>query len=256
MTTLITAVLLLQVPGQATTPQTPSGPTAVQSVQNMLARYAGAKTAAGQISLVQSAAGTSIKIDTTLAFDRNANRLLIQQTRQSSEPFRFLAVSDGSLFSYDKPQSVIGRDRFKEQVSQHGKTQTVGDLYAAARPGLGDANALLDVAIGRQMDLKELMGKWVTMTLHSRPTLDGVTVNAIVGNLSNMPGEPTSGSYEAYITDGGDFVKYVTKQNFAVPAGEPDATGARATQPITVTSIWTSKLTLDQPVDVKLFKVP
>jgi hypothetical protein len=251
ITTIVSVIFLAVGTGAPATPR--QGASAVELVQKMLNHYADARTASGTIVLAQSAQNVTVKVTTKLAFERSSSRILIDQLKEGSEPRRLLTVSDGNVFRYNKPDWVIGAEAFTEFVTQHGKTQSVQDIYAAARPALEDQNAMMDIAIARPDDLRTIMGKWATMKVHSRVKIDGVDVTAVVGDYKNYPTERVSGSFEAYIDDSFNFVRYVVKQNFAVP----DQGGAAApAQPIAVTSIWNSDLKLDGAVSDTLFKVP
>lgn len=228
------------------------GPSAVDIVQKMVNVYAASQQASGTIELDQTAENVTAKVITKFAFIRPENKLYIEQVRQNSDPKRYLTVSDGRIFSYDKPENILGHDRFNEYVSQHGVTQSIKDIYAAARVGLADHPVALDLAIARTDDIRTVLGQWATMKVHSREAINGVATTAIVGDYKTFPTEPVSGSYEAYITDDSKLIRYVVKQNIGIPA---QATGGANGQVVQVVSIWNSTITFGGPVDEKTFKI-
>jgi hypothetical protein len=233
--------------------------SAVQMIEATLKRYAEAKTLAGKVAMAQTANGVTVKSETELQIEAPSQIYLRQvyQSPTSGATVRFL-VSDGKRFGYDRPPGGIvaterteflverGKPRYIEMVTQNGYQQTVQDMFATERLSLVDKSPLIDIAIGRTQDLRDLMGKWVGMKVFGAVKANGQDVTAVVGSYREDAAAPINGSFELYLTADFDIVKYVQKQRFAVPT-QPD-------KMVDVTTIWDSTLKVDGPVNPALFK--
>ncbi len=240
LVTLLAVVAVSQ--GQA--PVSPQQITPSSIVQKMLSKYAGADSMYGRIKLTQTSSGAKVVIDTELQFDK-PSKIFLRQVRQSSEPRSWLVLSDGVLFSYDKPDLILGSPRFVEKVKQGFSSQTFREMYGAAARSIGDKSPILDIAVGRPDDMRAIMNQWATMKIHSRVKLKETEVTAIVGDFREGSDAPVSGSYEAYISDDSEFLRFVLKQKFAVPNN----------QTVEVVSIWDADLKVNSPTDVKLYNM-
>ncbi len=224
----------------------------------MLAKYAGARTIAGVVSFVQSAEGRTVKSRTRLQYEKPSKIFLQQvyegaQRQDGQDRFEFLLVSDGKTFTYDKPAGTHGRPRFVELVKQHDVEQTIQDMYTAERMTLVDRSPLLDVAIGRNQDLRELMGQWANMKVHSIAKLKDrdIEATAIIGSYREDSDSPVSGTFEAYITKDYELVRYVTKYTISRHLISTE----RIEKPVEVQTTWDSTLKVNAVLDHALFHV-
>ncbi len=128
------SLMLLMAQNAQTATQTavPAAPKADAGVliSKAFARYDAAQTVSGTIRLIQEAKGISVQIDTELQYER-PSKIYLRQVKGGSDPQQSLLVSDGIKFSFDKPLEALGPARFTEDVTQKGRQQSVGDLYAA-----------------------------------------------------------------------------------------------------------------------------
>ncbi len=249
LTTLIAVVIAAQAQG-GQVPQAAPTETAVQIVEKMLAKYAGATTLTGTVSFVQSAEGRSIKSETQLQYEKPSKIYLRQIFQSSSEQRDLMLVSDGTVFTYDKPEGTLGRPRFRENVTQNRRQQTIQELYTAERLSLVDRSPLIDIAIGRTQDLRDVLGQWANMKVHSVVKLKDreIEATAIVGNYRDNADAPLSGNFEIYITSDYEVVRYVTKYVTLV-------TTDKGQRNVEVQTIWDSTLKVNSKVDPALFRV-
>lgn len=260
MTALI-ALLVLQggAPAQESPQESTQKPKASTIVSRMLEYYKKANSLVGTVHLTQTAAGKSITIDTQLQFEK-PSKLFLHQVRKSSDPREWVVTSDGKLFSYNAPETVsIRPQRLIEPVAASPGTQRklgdystgvvhyVGEMYNAATYSIGDKSPLLDVAFAQSGDLKYLTGQLATMVYRGTTELAGKKVHVIIGEWRENPAVPSSGVYEMYIDEDGNFLRYVLKQDFAVPEAPQ--------QSITVSSIWDGRLTVNAKPNPALFTV-
>jgi len=199
---------------------------------------------AGQITLTQAAQNVKITIQTDLQYDK-PDKIYLRQTKQGGEPHQWLLVSDGKIFSYDKPAGILGPPRFREYVTEHNMHQDVRAIYTAADRSLGDRSCMLDIAIGKTDDLKAIVGQWATMKLVGNSKIDEQEVTEIDGDYRENSLSAITGRYQMFIGKDGDFVRYVLYQRFAVPD--------HADQVVDVTSTWDSSLKVDGPTNPELY---
>jgi len=128
-------------------------------IEGMFKRYYVAKTIQGSIVSVQTALGARVNLRTDLAI-KSPDHFRIAQARDGSRAARWLAASDGKIFSYDRPDGVKGKPRFAELVTQNGKKLTNRDMYQVVGTTLGDKHAAIDIAFGRTDDLRGLTNRW------------------------------------------------------------------------------------------------
>lgn len=251
MITLLAATLSLR--------QTP--PTAGALMTKMFAKYAGAKTIAGTVRWTQSALGKSVVVGSEVQIQR-PDKVFLRQNRTGSEARGWLLTSDGNLFSYDRPEGIRGRDRFVENVHVHDASHDVdlkvGDLFIAAGKSLGDRGVPLVVCFARSDDLRAVRDCWPTFRLAGKRKVGEVEANAVLGDLGEVfttrdaEGNPVDrlrkiGTFELYLTDQGEIIRYVEKQTMQIPQATKDV--------FEVVSTWDCSLTIDGPVKPELFTV-
>ncbi len=242
---------------QAATPAQVQSPSSL--ITKMFAKYAGAETMLGKIRLTQTAGQASVTIDTEVQYAKPA-KLYIKQSKSGSQPKMWLVTSDGNQFSYDRPEGLpvgINPPRFVENV--HVKDEVIDlkvqrdirltnqDIYVAARKSLGDRNLALDVVIGRTDDLRELAGQWAKFGNYGKVKINDVQVNKIGGDYIGIYGQPASGTFELYITDDGDLIRYVTRQKMKFPEATQET--------FEIVSTWDSVLLVNAKVNPQFFEV-
>jgi hypothetical protein len=254
--TALTAALILtcaqQTPAQA--PAAVESPAAL--IGKMFAKYASADTLLGQIRLTQSVGQVSVVVTTDFQMEKPA-KLYIRQQRGGSDPKMWLVTSNGVLFSYNRPEGIGGPDRFVENVHVQDKVPgldvqrdirlTNQDIYVAARKSLGDRNAAMDIAIGRTDDLRALASQWVKFANYGKFKVNDVETNKIMGGFAGFIGQPPSGTFELYITDDGELIRYVVREKQTFPDLSKET--------YEVVSIWDSKLLINAKVNPAFFEV-
>jgi len=236
MIALLAAVTLSPQAGAA-------APSAGPLISKMLDRYSKAKTASGRISFVQQADGASVTVDTELQYER-PNKLYIRQERKGSDAHVWLAVSDGKVLSYDRPEGVFGRDRFRDKV---GPSSNLSDLYTAVLDSLGERSPALAMMISRRDDLVALLQMWGPTTIAGKTTLRGTEAFVIDGSYRVASGGRLSGKLEMVITADGDLLRYVQREKVQLPAP--------SNKLVELVTTWDCNVRVDAPVDDGLFTV-
>jgi len=244
ITTAIALLTIIQGPQRDSS--NPDKTTAAQIMSKVFSRYADAQTAVGTVKMTQTALDVTLNIDTELQFDR-PGKIYLHQTRNGTHARQWLLTSNGKVFSYDRPDEKLGRDRYQEWVNQNGVEQKIGDLYMASEHSLGELNAILDVAISQPGRLKLLMRQWATLTYKGRVTLNGDLVQKITGEYRENPNGPANGQFEIYVSEAGDFLRYVVYQRFVFPN--------QTKEPIDVKTVWDSSIKLGVKTDENLYRV-
>ena len=224
--------------------------TAAGLITKAFARYAGASSVVGDIRLTQTAQGHSVTVDSQLQYER-PSRFFLLQRRNSSEPKQWLVTSDGFKFSYDVPEGLLGKSRYVENINVYfggkPKTLTVGDVYLAANHSLGDRNSVLDIVVARSDDLKYRLSQWPTFSLGQHAHIRNVDAWQIVGEFREADNKPVTASFELYITDDGDIVRYVHREQMKFAQVSADV--------ITVVSTWDVNLIVNGKTNPALFRV-
>ena len=235
-----------------TTPQgevTNGQKTPSEILSNMFAHYAAAKSAVGTVTMTQTANAVSIHTKTELQFDR-PSQLYIRQVRDGSRSHQWLVTSNGKDWSYDRPDTQsggYGKSRYHEYVTQHGYTMNLADFLGASSKSLGDVNPMLISAISSKEWMKQLTGQWASLDNRGKTTLGDLSVVEITGQYRENPSMPASGTFEIYVTDAGDFVRYVVHQRLAFPK--------ISQEPVDVTTIWDSTIKINVQTDPNLYRV-
>jgi len=158
ITTLIAIALTgTPLPRQANPGQTNPDPKTL--ISGMIKHYYEAKTISGRTTAVQTALTARVNVITELAI-RQPDCFRIAQARDGSAARNWLLVSNGTIFTYDKPDQVKGKPRFAEPLFQNGKKMTNRDVYQVISSAMGDKNAAIDIAFGRSEDLRALVNLW------------------------------------------------------------------------------------------------
>jgi len=244
ITTAIALLVTIQAPQQDGVVPQKTG--AAQIMSKVFGRYASAQSISGTIKMAQSAKNVTVNILSELQYDR-PSKIYLHQTRDGSKPRQWLLVSDGKLFAYDRPEGVLGRDRFPENVTQNGIEQKISDIYVASALSLGDMNAMLDVAICHPNRLNILRSQWATLSYQGRVTLNGDLVHKISGQYRENPTAPVSGQYEIYVNEDGDFLRYIVNERFMFPG--------QSKEPVDVKTVWDSTLKVGAKTDPALYRV-
>ncbi len=246
LTPLVLLLSMVSAPqGEAAgTKSTPS-----EILTKMFARYASANSISGTIAMTQSANGASIHTNTELQFDR-PSQLYLRQVRDGSTARQWLVTSDGTEWTYDRPESqsgAFGKPRYREYVTQHGYRMTMSDFLTGASSSLGDVNAMLISAMSSKEWMKRLTGQWASLQYDGKSTLDGQSVLKISGQYRENPSLAPSGTFEIYVSEAGDFLRYATRQRMQFPKISQD--------PIEIVTVWNSTLKIGAVTDPKLYRV-
>lgn len=222
-------------------------------VSKMFARYAGAKSIVGTIKMTQAARGVSVHTDSELQLERPA-LIYLHQSRDGSFSRNWFLTSDGKEFSYDRPQEYLdnagvqyGKSRFVEYVTQHGVSMGISEMLLASYKSLGDVNPMLETAVASKEWLSRLTQQWASLYYRGKQTVGGQSVDAITGDYRETKMVPISGTFEAYISDSGDFVRYVIHEKHSYPKLQSGV--------IEVTTTWDADLRLNAKTDPNLYKV-
>jgi hypothetical protein len=217
-------------------------------MSQMLAHYASAQSLVGTIKMTQSAQGVSLHITTELQYDR-PSMLYIRQIRDGSRPKVWTVTSNGSIWSYDRPDNQdahMGPNRHVEYVTQNNITMKLSDFFGAASHSLGDMNPMLISAISNPDWLRRLTGQWATLVDKGSTKINGQVVEEIAGKYRDGVGHSQSGDFEAYVSDAGDLVKYVLYQRMAITGVTKGA--------VDIMTVWESNLQVGATTNKDLYQ--
>jgi hypothetical protein len=250
MTSVFLSLLVVSVPAAPASPlqgvaPKPQGITAGAVFSKALAHYFEAKSVSGDIRLTQTAKGVSAVVNTKLQYDR-PSLVYLMQTQGGSQPATFLLASNGKQFSYSKPLQTMGPPRFLENVTQRGYQQTIGDMYAASIRSLLDRSPILDLAIARKEDMKEVTKHFGDMVIKTKVDSPRGPAYVIEGKYFDVVGEMATGTFGATITEDGDILQLRRVQRFRIPD--------KLNETIEVLSVWDADLKVNAPTDPTLYK--
>lgn len=217
-------------------PQESAGPV----LSKMLGKYLTAESGAYRIVTVQAARGLSLTTTTILQWE--GNKLAILQERGGGEPKSARVLSDGKIFSYDRPEGMFGPRRFVENVEQNGIVQSRLDMYVAARESLVERPPVLDILIGSRDDIKADRQLWSPMVIDGEREVRGKKGIKTKGQFRLVPGGPYAGDLEMVVGEDGTLLRYATRQQVAPPPG----TGV--SEPIEVLTVTDIEAIVPDPV--------
>lgn len=218
-------------------------------VSKMFARYAGARTLSGTIKTTAVCKYGAPTIDTKIQYER-PSKLFLWQRANLNTPLLGVITSDGLTFSYDNPSPErTSHVRLVEAVKHGGVDQTVAEIFTAGATAMPDDTAPVRIAIARVEHLKYLKNQWATLELKGREAIDGIQTNHIVGDYRVDPASPVSGTFEMFITDDGDLMRFVMHTLIA-----PAANGT-AIEPFPLDTTWECRLEVNGKIDPSLFRV-
>ena len=236
VTTLAAALVARSVP--STTPKA--------LIEGMFKRYYVAKSIQGTVISVQTAMGAKVTLRTDLAI-KNPDRFRIAQSRDGSRADHWLAVSDGNLFAYDRPDGVKGKPRFAELVTQNGKKLNNRDMYQVVSGAIGDKNAPLDIAFGRSDDLRGLTNRWgKEWKYEGEATVAGRKGYRISSSMRPYIEAQYWDSVEMVIDADYNLLEYKVSQRIIVD---------KATEPIIVVTDSVINFTVDSDISDQIFVV-
>lgn len=215
-------------------------------LSKMFARYAGAKTLRGRITLTTTAMNQSGQLVTDIQYEYPA-KIYIRQQKNVGNGRSWLLVSNGKAFSYDAPElsGVSEGERLAERTKALGKEFGVKEIYGVGAPNLGDRSTPLDILIGRNEDLKLASSQWVTLKYQGTTEYGGGNVHVIIGDWRFKPSEPASGQFRIYVTDEGDLKQFARAEKVG------SATGVKAD----VLFVWDVQAEVNAKVDQSVFKI-
>lgn len=242
-----------------------SGPAqnpASQLISKMLRLYSSADSMTGTITLTASDGAGKVQVVTTLNYQK-PSLLYILQKKMGGTPQQWLTISNGTWFSYDKPENLAGGEtRVTESVKQvvpgpptrddKGNKQVkyqnydIRQIYAIGAPTLGDRSVPLDIAIGRREDLEHDNASWITTQLQGSTTINGTQASLVTGRwrpygegrlYTNFKSD--AATYEMAITEDGQLLRYSVFQ--------PIENGP------TISMVWDVDLKVNGKPDPKIF---
>jgi hypothetical protein len=154
---MITTLIAIALTGTPSLGQ--SNPEPKTLISGMIKHYYEAKSISGRTTSVQTALDARVTTVTEMDI-RQPDCFRIAQARDGSAARSWLLVSNGTIFTYDKPDQVKGKPRFAEPLFQNGKKMTNREIYQVISGSIGDKNAAIDIAFGRAEDLRALVNLW------------------------------------------------------------------------------------------------
>jgi len=257
LTALIIASVIVQGQDPATQPQTPSG---AAIVSKMMGHYADAQTLSGTIKYTLTSGNASVSLDTYVQYQR-PGLIYVKQVEATGRNRVWLLVSDGKYFSYDMPDQEPGVGRLVESMAQVRSDKRfvdpkkpqppptpfdIGDMYKAAAASLVDRSTVLDLAIGRNEDLKYMRHQIATIRYEGKVDVGDRKLDHIVGDWRGLDVNQVTGTYEMFIAEDGGLVRFVRHENTVPETGGP---------PLSLHSIWDVNLTVNGAVNPSLFKI-
>lgn len=248
ITTVVAASLLLtgQVQGGQGGGQAQPQVSPRELLSRMFARYAGAKSLVGHITLTASAMNQSGTLSTELQYEY-PNKIYIRQKKNVGNGRGWLLVSDGKYFTYDAPSlpGVDEQKRLLEKTQFLDKKLGVKEIYATGAANLGDRSTALDILIARNEDLRFITSQWATMQYSGTKDYDGVKVHVIIGSWRQNEVSPANGQFRIYVTDEGDLRQFAKSEKVGLDVG----------QTTDVLFVWDVKAEVNGKVDPSLFSV-
>ena len=251
-------MLLLAPTVSAGARQAATVPDAKDLIGKMFARYAGGKTVAGRIRMVQTAMNVTIQVDTTIALER-PDLIHIEQRQLDGTKPQATLISDGVRFVYTAQLGTV-KDTMRMMESLHPNSKSalhIPEIYPCVFTSLADRSFPLDVAVGRTADLKILTQHLAAFTMSGKSNVLGRDVYDIRGDWREA-NSTTLGSFDLYITPDGDFVRLERRANFGVnPKWLKDHRLPTNAYPdgIPVVSTWDGDLKVGVPIDHAEFAI-
>jgi len=237
-----------------------TGPTAASLITKMFAHYAGSKSVAGTVRMVQTAMNQSLEIDSTLAYERPSLFYLSQKQSDGKRPPTEI-VSDGIEVAYSiRPRIETTTQKVRESVHPKGLKELITpDFYHLISLGPNLDKCLpLNVAVASIDDLRYVRAQLLSFTLGNLESVNGANAYRIDGNWTQDPTHPAEGMFSMWINDAGDLVRFSTKMSFKVGADWLIKHKLPATaypNGVSVDTVWDVNLKVDVPVNHEVFKL-
>jgi len=256
MIATICAMALLMQQGGSTAPAEQAqqaGPEkAAPLISKMFAKYAAAQTMVGTINLTVTTPYGSRECKTAFQYERPSKVYLIQVLKVT-DPVTSIVSSDGKSFTYDYPGDIkhaLGH-RLQEPVKQPDGTEfPVGMILEQASSSISDNSAPLQIAFARTENLQFIAGQWATLKYRGKATVAGQEANWISGDWRPYQSGRIDATFDLYISDDGDLLRFIKHENEAVPA----QSGVQQ-PPISITSEWDCEFKPGATPDPKLFQI-
>lgn len=216
--------------------------SASKLISEMFSKYSSAQTMTGSIRLQQSVGQQGGVLLTDLQFER-PGKLYINQTAQSPKSKSWLVTADGKRFSYQDPIEGSSK-RLIETMKPEGKSLTIADVYTASSKSIGDRSVPLDIAIGRNEDLRFVSGQWASLQYAGSFETEGVQLHRIVGDWRAYGNAAVSGKFTLLMTQAHELKRYIVEETWQING-----------QSMPVMSVWNVDLKLNGAVDPSKFVV-
>lgn len=224
-----------------------------QLISKMLAYYNDARTLVGSIVMTQKFGEQGGTITTQIQFEQ-PDKVYIRQQKSTGDRRVWQIVANGKAFAYDAPDlrtsehsrrlveaQVIEQKRPNGQVEELMRF-SFRDVYGVGAPSLGDRSTPLDIAIGRNSDLRAIRDQWKTVAYRGTADYNGKTVHVVMGDWRPYGTADAEGQYRMYLTDAGELLQFARSEtvNFE---GSPKS----------ILTTWDVKLEKNGSPDPRLF---
>lgn len=215
---MITPVLLLAVglTGQA-------APAPGELASRVFQRYYQANGLEAVVVMTQSMGENRLVVTSELAYQRPSSLRIRQAVTEPQTGRQTLVVSNGAGFSYDLPPLDADRGRHSQRAVEpvrqtNGVALICGEIFAVARPGMIDRSAdALKLLVAWRDDLSALREQWVNIRLSGTDQIGKTPVYKLTGQWRAYLGTEITGTYELYVTEDGQLIRYARRE----PAADP-----------------------------------
>lgn len=250
------ACLLISSHQDHTTGAPQDAPSGVDIFNKMLTKYHEAESVKGTIQFNQSAEGSGASGTSTILTNVQAkkpNLVYIEQAKLTGEPRSYRAVCDGKQIAYNAPRNWQIQDPAKRMIYEPApdSVSKALDMFA---PLLLDRQLPVALALYNAYEVSLLTKAIKDVRLDTTATVGGREAYRLVASFAFSrygPAQPDKGVVDAwipiwiYVSKDYDLLGMVYEEMMQVE---------RIT--IKITNQWVVNLTVNQPVDDGLFKLP
>lgn len=196
--------------------------SAGEIISEMMFRYSRAVTLTGTIVLTESFQDHSVSVRTDIQYLRPEAMLYIRQTQNLPRTRTFMVQSDGEVVLYSAPYAPFeenpnpNRAPLIETLNNSSERRvSLGEVYAIGTASLRDRSTPLDLAIGRDEDLRFLVNQWATVRLGQPRNGNYI----IFGDWRQYGDADVTGWYELEVTPRFDVVRFTKGEVFGFGDG-------------------------------------
>lgn len=186
----------------------PIGSSAEQTLSDCIKHYYYAGNISGTIVATLKDRGRSANIMTRLQIS-SPNRLFLEQYSSINPKLRVRAISDGTRYAYPAPQptdpNMDKTTYLVEPVLQNnGYLMDYRAMYAIISETVVDRSVPLEIAIGRDVDLKTLNSLLSNLKDGGVREYNGESVSVVIGQIKPYPSSPGKLNCAFFINPLGD----------------------------------------------------